>query len=103
MEGEGCYVCASTSDEANILLCDGRGCDSECHFYCAGLAKVPEGRWFCITCESALNYTPSPPPSPAAGAAAAEIRRASPPSSPTRYARQPWARLGGRGGGKRGD
>ena len=50
-----CHVCgrASSTEPNVILLCDGEGCDDAYHLQCLDppLAEVPEGNWFCPTCE----------------------------------------------------
>ncbi|KAK9846680.1 hypothetical protein WJX84_012113 [Apatococcus fuscideae] len=46
-----CLTCGRGEDEANLLLCD--GCDRACHFYCANLAAIPEGDYFCPLCVAA--------------------------------------------------
>jgi hypothetical protein len=54
--GMKCAVCSLGGDvEGNdILLCDGAGCGGAFHLRClpVPLAAVPEGEWFCSTCES---------------------------------------------------
>jgi uncharacterized Zn finger protein (UPF0148 family) len=44
-----CGVCHRDDDEAQLLLCD--GCDQALHTYCVGLAEVPEGDFFCESCQ----------------------------------------------------
>eukprot|EP00887_Chlorella_sp_A99_P007944 scaffold12.g7944.t1 len=46
-----CLGCGGAQDEDCLLLCD--GCERACHTYCAGLAGVPEGEWYCPACEAA--------------------------------------------------
>mmetsp|Transcript_4981 Transcript_4981/g.18060 ORF Transcript_4981/g.18060 Transcript_4981/m.18060 type:complete len:366 (+) Transcript_4981:178-1275(+) len=47
-----CSVCGSGHDEANLLLCDTQGCGGAAHTFCIGLDRVPEGDWYCATCQS---------------------------------------------------
>ena len=35
-----------------MLICD--GCDANCHLFCAGLERVPDGDWLCTNCEGIL-------------------------------------------------
>ena len=52
-----------------MLLCDGDGCDGAYHTYClaAPLARVPDGEWYCATCEpKQAGGAKKPPPPPAA-------------------------------------
>ncbi|KAL5108480.1 PHD and RING finger domain-containing protein 1 [Taenia crassiceps] len=46
-----CEICHSPEDEAYLLLCD--GCDKGYHTYCLPnpLSEIPEGDWFCPSCE----------------------------------------------------
>jgi len=37
------------SDAAVVLLCE--GCEDEVHLACRALAAVPDGDWFCRTCQ----------------------------------------------------
>jgi len=37
------------SDAAVLLLCE--GCEDEVHLECRALAAVPDGHWFCRTCQ----------------------------------------------------
>ena len=47
---EPCLLCEHYGDEEEVLLlCD--GCWGSCHTYCAGLASVPAGPWFCQFCQ----------------------------------------------------
>jgi len=46
-----CFVCADAEDEANLLICDG-DCGRGAHTYCIGLELIPEGHWFCQSCQS---------------------------------------------------
>ena len=44
------------SDASVVLLCV--GCEDKVHLACLGLAAVPDGHWFCRTCQpSALSYS----------------------------------------------
>lgn len=48
-----CDVCGETTGGASngpVLICD--SCDGEAHLHCAGLSKVPRGRWQCDDCVS---------------------------------------------------
>jgi hypothetical protein len=43
-----CVVCTSLDDEDKCLICD--NCDMCLHFYCIGLAAIPDGAWICPWC-----------------------------------------------------
>jgi len=47
-----CKICGKTSDDSNMLICD--GCDQGHHMYCTepAITEVPEGDWFCASCVS---------------------------------------------------
>ena len=47
-----CTVCGSTTDEAQLIICDGDGCDSAQHTFCCTpvLDAVPSGEWYCDEC-----------------------------------------------------
>ena len=49
-----CSVCGSDGEANSLLLCDGMSgrCPSTAHFRCVGLDKVPEGDWFCASCQA---------------------------------------------------
>lgn len=50
-EDDVCDVCGETTGGASnspVLICD--SCDGEAHLHCAGLSKVPRGRWQCDDC-----------------------------------------------------
>ena len=49
-DGSGCRVCALSTGEAGLLLCEGRGCGAEWHWRCLGLRGVPRGTWLCPDC-----------------------------------------------------
>lgn len=36
-----------------MLICD--GCDANCHLFCAGLKRVPDGDWLCTDCVTILT------------------------------------------------
>lgn len=44
-----CVLCGSSHGEDELLLCD--NCNDGYHTFCLGLDTVPEGDWFCATCE----------------------------------------------------
>ncbi|GAQ87548.1 BRCT domain-containing protein [Klebsormidium nitens] len=50
-----CGVCGRVDQEAEMVLCDGRGgqCDLAVHIFCMAppLKQVPEGDWFCSICQ----------------------------------------------------
>lgn len=50
-----CGVCGRVDQEAEMVLCDGRGgqCDVAVHIFCMAppLEHVPEGDWFCSICQ----------------------------------------------------
>ncbi len=46
-----CITCKSVEEGDVLLLCD--GCDAPHHLGCAGLAKVPRGKWYCGECSAA--------------------------------------------------
>ena len=46
---EGCYICGKNTELDKLLLCD-RCRNNFCHYYCCGLNKIPEGKWFCGYC-----------------------------------------------------
>lgn len=53
----GCCVCADDSgyiDNA-LVYCDGPGCQVAVHQACYGIFTVPEGNWFCRSCEHKQN------------------------------------------------
>jgi len=41
------------SDAAVVLLCE--GCEDEVHLACRALAAVPDGDWFCRTCQPSAS------------------------------------------------
>jgi len=47
-----CGICTKTTniEDDTILICD--GCDGEFHLKCTGINAVPEGDWFCNTCQA---------------------------------------------------
>jgi len=48
-----CQVCKDPDDSKDeMLLCDKPGCDKGSHVSCAGLQKVPSGKWYCNDCKS---------------------------------------------------
>lgn len=49
-----CGICRSGDDEGELLLCDG-GCGGAAHTFCIGLPTVPEGRWYCASCDPDIN------------------------------------------------
>ncbi|MCJ1337409.1 hypothetical protein MMC09_002691 [Bachmanniomyces sp. S44760] len=49
-ESQPCQTCGADDNEDVLLLCD--GCEAACHTYCAGLDSVPNGQWFCDTCDA---------------------------------------------------
>jgi len=50
-----CEICGNkeSTDSNPILLCDATGCNRGFHVRCLRLDGVPEGEWFCLTCEAA--------------------------------------------------
>jgi hypothetical protein len=46
---EGCYICGKNTELDKLLVCD-RCKNNFCHYYCCGLNKIPEGKWFCGYC-----------------------------------------------------
>jgi hypothetical protein len=53
----GCCVCADDTgyiDNA-LVYCDGNGCQVAVHQACYGILSVPEGNWFCRSCEHKQN------------------------------------------------
>lgn len=48
-----CAVCGTDHDAGTLLLCDGLDgrCVSTAHTTCIGLTEVPEGDWFCKSCQ----------------------------------------------------
>jgi hypothetical protein len=53
----GCCVCADDTgyiDNA-LVYCDGPGCQVAVHQACYGILSVPEGNWFCRSCEHKEN------------------------------------------------
>ena len=55
-----CDICCSElSEEGNeLLLCD--GCNVGVHRGCLGLVDVPEGEWFCESCQRTRTGQPAP-------------------------------------------
>lgn len=49
----GCCVCADDNGTSDNLLvyCDGAGCRVAVHEACYGIRNLPEGAWFCRSCE----------------------------------------------------
>ncbi|KAJ8613810.1 hypothetical protein CTAYLR_004922 [Chrysophaeum taylorii] len=49
-----CWICRSSCDADALLLCDGMAgrCWSTAHIHCLGLEKVPDGDWYCESCEA---------------------------------------------------
>jgi hypothetical protein len=43
-----CIVCNSLDDEDKCLICD--NCDMCLHYFCIGLAAIPDGAWICPWC-----------------------------------------------------
>jgi len=41
------------SDAAVVLLCE--GCEDKMHLACRDLAAVPDGDWFCRTCQPSAS------------------------------------------------
>ena len=66
-EGEVCLSCGigSWRDGNEILLCE--GCDTPYHLHCLRppLASVPQGDWFCPTCQPSSSVSSSRPAPPA--------------------------------------
>ena len=60
-----CYVCLEieSPDGPEMLLCDGDGCDKACHLPCTHdkLTSVPDGDWYCKSCEDTRVNTSSKP------------------------------------------
>ena len=54
-----CGICRSGDDEGELLLCDG-GCGGAAHTFCIGLPTVPEGRWYCASCDPDINAARAP-------------------------------------------
>lgn len=52
-----CRTCGSAADDEAMLLCDGRGgqCNDAYHYYCVGLAGIPEGDLSLGTCGGQLR------------------------------------------------
>ncbi|KAL4858297.1 PHD and RING finger domain-containing protein [Chlorella vulgaris] len=67
-----CMVCGGGENDDLLLLCD--GCDRACHTYCAGLAGIPEGEWFCEVCVLSRGNRPQRLRPPVASRAAARPR-----------------------------
>lgn len=44
------YKCKNGEHEDSLLLCDGR-CGRAAHTFCVGLPTIPEGDWFCSSCD----------------------------------------------------
>ena len=61
-----CEACKRDSDDDNMLLCDGGGCDRGYHLYCLRpkLEGIPKGKWYCPVCagdrSKARSKTPVP-------------------------------------------
>ena len=51
---EGCYICGKNTDLDKLLVCD-RCKNNFCHYYCCGLSKIPEGKWFCGYCAEEIK------------------------------------------------
>ena len=51
-DGGSCEGCGLSTDESNLLLCDGHGCERMWHTWCLTpqLSQVPEGDWLCPRC-----------------------------------------------------
>uniref|UniRef100_A0A7S3NP64 PHD-type domain-containing protein n=1 Tax=Aureoumbra lagunensis TaxID=44058 RepID=A0A7S3NP64_9STRA len=49
-----CAICSSDENAAQLLLCDGidQRCISTAHIYCLKLNKIPDGEWYCPSCEA---------------------------------------------------
>jgi hypothetical protein len=45
---EPCVVCNSLDDEDKCLICD--NCNMCLHYFCIGLAAIPDGAWICPWC-----------------------------------------------------
>lgn len=60
-----CEVCASSGNEAVLLLCD--ACNTGCHTYCLqpALAEVPPGEWLCDACSGRWRQPAHQPAQPA--------------------------------------
>ncbi|KAI9855599.1 MAG: PHD and RING finger domain-containing protein 1 [Vezdaea acicularis] len=50
LASEPCQICGEECDEHVLLMCD--GCDLSYHTYCVDLEDVPQGRWYCATCQT---------------------------------------------------
>ncbi|XP_053991541.1 PHD and RING finger domain-containing protein 1-like [Hylaeus volcanicus] len=57
-----CQVCRLGNQEEVLLLCD--GCDDAYHTFCVGCTEVPEGSWFCHTCQNSNHTMPETLPEP---------------------------------------
>jgi len=53
-----CFVCADAGDEENLLICD-RECGRGAHTYCIGLQMIPEGEWYCRSCQRGHSNPPT--------------------------------------------
>ena len=53
-----CAICGThdSKDDAELLICDGKGCDRTEHTFCTypTLDAPPEGDWFCSVCQEDL-------------------------------------------------
>lgn len=46
-----CYVCGLVGE---LLMCDGESCARLAHLECAGLSRVPRGKWHCAHCAARM-------------------------------------------------
>ncbi|CAM9485778.1 unnamed protein product [Discosporangium mesarthrocarpum] len=46
-------ICGTDENPTKTLLCDGEGCEGECHLYCLNppLKRAPRGKWLCLQCD----------------------------------------------------
>jgi hypothetical protein len=73
-----CFVCGLVGE---LLMCDGENCARLAHLECAGLSRVPRGKWHCAHCAARLAGRRPPKDdflSPARAAKARTAREESP-------------------------
>ncbi len=54
---DGCRICGRDDDHAHLLLCE--SCNDEYHTYCLGISEVPEGDFYCPTCQKTKKHLKS--------------------------------------------
>ena len=92
-ESVSCNMCGGQEDEEVLLMCDHEGCPNATHTFCCrpALLNVPDGTWYCVTCnplERAKN-TSEPCPQESEARPSVNLGRVLPPFGDTWAPRPP--------------